>query len=347
MNIDVSVVVPVYNCEKYINKCTDSLLKQTLKNVELIFVDDGSMDRSVSILREYQKGDARIQIIQQKNQGAGTARNSGLMAARGKYIVFLDADDFFESQLLEEAFSCAEKNQAEVVLYDSYVFDEQTGKRRKWLTPNMPVSPFSNEDLGPGLFSAGKAVPWNKLVLRQFLIDNRIIFQEIRKSNDLYYSLLCVSLAKRLAFIPKCLVNYRVGNPNSLQGNINTGMECGIISRMALKRELVKRNLFQGNIKEAFYRCCSDLSIYCNRITNIDSMKIFYQEMKKNLVPGLYDSNEECSHELFHSILGSDGFEVFLFTLYLNTKNQYVSKSSAEYRLGNAMLALPKRILRK
>ena len=130
MSVDVSVVVPVYNTELYLNQCVDSLLAQTLKNVEFIFVDDGSTDRSVEILKEYQQKDPRITILQQKNQFAGVARNNGMKAATGKYIIFVDSDDFFEPTMLEEAFNCAEANQAEIVAFDFYRYNNVTKESR-------------------------------------------------------------------------------------------------------------------------------------------------------------------------------------------------------------------------
>ena len=100
----ISVIVPMYNAEIYLRQNLDSILNQTLKDIELICVDDGSTDSTLKILKEYQEKDSRIIIIQQKNQKAGIARNNGLKVAKGKYIIFLDADDFFKDTMLEELF---------------------------------------------------------------------------------------------------------------------------------------------------------------------------------------------------------------------------------------------------
>ena len=92
----VSVIIPVYNVEPYLKQCMDSVVGQTLKDIEIICVDDGSTDGSLDILKEYATEDSRIQIIEQKNAGAGAARNNGMRHATGKYLSFLDSDDFFE-----------------------------------------------------------------------------------------------------------------------------------------------------------------------------------------------------------------------------------------------------------
>ena len=104
MNPKVSVVVPVHNTEQYLRQCLDSLVSQTLREIEIICVDDGSSDGSLAILQDYAALDSRVCIIEQESVGAGPARNAGLDAALGEYIAFLDSDDFFEPSMLEEAY---------------------------------------------------------------------------------------------------------------------------------------------------------------------------------------------------------------------------------------------------
>ena len=103
--IKVSVIIPVYNAEEHLEQCLDSILCQTLKEIEIICVDDGSKDSSPAILAEYAKKDNRVRVIRQENGGAGKARNTGLSAAKGKYLSFLDADDFSQPEMLEKAFN--------------------------------------------------------------------------------------------------------------------------------------------------------------------------------------------------------------------------------------------------
>ena len=99
--IKVSVIIPVYNVEQYLRPCLDSVLNQTLKNIEIICIDDGSTDDSLKILMEYAEKDNRITILKQKNKGAGVARNYGMSIATGEYFLFLDSDDFFSETLLQ------------------------------------------------------------------------------------------------------------------------------------------------------------------------------------------------------------------------------------------------------
>ena len=130
MNIKVSVIIPVYNVQDYLRECLDSILNQTLKELELICVDDGSTDKSLEILREYEKKDNRVIVLTQHNKGAGAARNKGLEIARGEYLSFLDSDDFFATGMLEESYRKCKKENAEVCVYQVVRYNDVTGKIR-------------------------------------------------------------------------------------------------------------------------------------------------------------------------------------------------------------------------
>ena len=106
----ISVIIPVYNGETYLAQCLDSIIGQTLKEIEIICVNDGSKDRTQQILEKYAEKDSRIQIISQENGGAGAARNAGLRIARGEYLSILDGDDFFEPDMLEKAYKKAKES---------------------------------------------------------------------------------------------------------------------------------------------------------------------------------------------------------------------------------------------
>ncbi len=114
----ISVIIPIYNVEKYLQRCLDSVLVQTLSNIEIICVNDGATDNSASILCEFAKKDSRIKIINQENQGLSVARNNGFAVALGTYIYFLDSDDFIHPQLFEITYNLASKENADIVAFD-------------------------------------------------------------------------------------------------------------------------------------------------------------------------------------------------------------------------------------
>ena len=123
----VSIVVPIYNVKKYINECVNSLLKQTLRDIDIILVDDGSIDGSGQICDDYARRFNQIRVIQKKNGGLGSARNVGLEAARGKYVYFIDGDDSLKKNALETLYNLAERNNLEMILFSAECFSEELG----------------------------------------------------------------------------------------------------------------------------------------------------------------------------------------------------------------------------
>ena len=120
--VDISIIVPIYNAEKYINKCVDSLLRQTKKEIEFILINDGSTDNTDSLLREYK--DKRIKYFKNKNQGIGKTRNFGIDKAKGKYLMFIDSDDYIEKDACEKLFNKAENSKLDLVVCNFYkVYD--------------------------------------------------------------------------------------------------------------------------------------------------------------------------------------------------------------------------------
>lgn len=358
MSVDVSVVVPVYNTELFLNQCVDSLLAQTLKNVEFIFVDDGSTDRSLEILREYQQKDPRITILQQKNQFAGVARNRGMEVATGKYIIFVDSDDFFEPAMLEDAFNCAEENQAEIVVFDFDYYDNKSGEVKPGIERKFPHGVFTLGDVGQSFFHQYIAAPWNKLFLHSFVREKKISFQAVRKCNDTFFTVLAAYLADSIVFLPKCFVHYRINNANSLQGN-QIDREAFLPPLIAIKRELKLRDSFDADKRDAFFFYARDLIwLYLNSGT-MDSSQFnrFYSSVKENLIPGIFDTAADFEHFGFVKDIyeSQDAVDFLLIrlskkkkeNLEMNTRLQYyeteyVSKMSKDYALGHGLLAFPR-----
>ena len=122
----VSVIIPVYNTAEFLRQCLDSIVNQTLQDIEIICVDDGSTDASLDILHEYASNDSRITILTQQNKGAGVARNTGMQIAHGEYLAFFDSDDFFDLRLFEKVTRKADATNADIVLFGAKHYNNQT-----------------------------------------------------------------------------------------------------------------------------------------------------------------------------------------------------------------------------
>lgn len=217
----VSVVVPVYNTEPYLRQCLDSIVGQTLRDIEIICVDDGSTDGSLGILREYEAADDRVRVLQQRNQFAGVARNAGMDVACGDYLVFWDSDDFFDSDALRLMYERSESAQADVCVCGANRFLQQEGRavpHDKYLAMDrVPESGVFNRRSNPDyLLSFTTVMVWNKMYRRAFLDQHGLRFQTCRNAEDVSFSVSALCLAERIAVVDEYLINYRVGRPDSL-----------------------------------------------------------------------------------------------------------------------------------
>ena len=350
--MDISVVVPVYNTSKFLRQCIDSLINQTWKDVEFIFVDDGSTDNSVEILKEYEKRDARIKVLEQDNMHAGVARNNGMKHATGKYIIFLDSDDFFDLTLLEKAFHRAEKDQAEIVVFNHYFYNNKTGKKRNHPF-NMRRGVFSGNSLGEKVFTSFYDAPWNKMYLRSFLTKYHLEFQDILKHNDVYFVSMSIAVAERIVCLNKRLVYYRVNNSESLQGMGTFSYPYLIQSFSKLKQSLTEQGMFQGPYKTAYNKRLSRLIEKRSRSRwEVMFSKQFYLEMKKNLVPNLFDSPQDFADGtvILSAIYESVDYENYVMLLGKRMEDDMLIKISKDYTVGHAVLTIPrfiKRVVRK
>ena len=218
----ISVVMPVYNVENYLSQCLDSLIKQTLKEFEIICVDDSSTDHSLEILKDYQKKDARIIILEQKKSNAGAARNRGLKAANGTYLIFLDSDDYFMPNMLESCWNVMEREQSDMVIFAASQLNmkDLTIKPMPWSLriENCPTQrPFNPIDMAPYIFNSFQNWPWNKAFRRSFILDNGILFQEIPRTNDMAFVCSALVLASKISIIEEAFTIYRIGTGTSLQ----------------------------------------------------------------------------------------------------------------------------------
>ena len=189
----VSVIIPVYNVEAYLRKCLDSVVNQTLKDIEIICVDDGSTDGSAAILEEYAAKDVRIKIIKQENAGVNVARKEGLKLATGEWITFCDADDWIEPDAIEKMVAAAQREDADCVC---------CGMLRDWRNGTSVFRPF--DEMGPS--DTYNAVV-NKLFKRN-LLENLMMDESVSLGEDLMVSAQAMAKAKKIAVLEKGFYHY-------------------------------------------------------------------------------------------------------------------------------------------
>ena len=220
---DISVIIPVYNVEKYIDQCLDSLQAQSFDNFEVICVDDGSLDHTVDRIREHMKTDPRIRLIEMPHCGlAGVMRNEGIKRAEGKYCLFLDGDDFFERDMLKKTFEKAEEDQADICLFDARLYNERTKvyKEIDYIIQKdyLPESiPFKGRSF-PYILNITTGCPWNKLIRKSLIDEYQLQFMPLHRSNDVYFIFMALALAEKITVVQEVFVNYRQSG-SSLQAN--------------------------------------------------------------------------------------------------------------------------------
>ena len=213
--VKISVVIPIYNAEEFLKECLDCIVNQTLEDIEIICVNDGSSDNSLAILNSYAQNDNRFEVISQENAGHAAATNRGMKLAKGEYLYLMDSDDILELNAFEETYNFAKQKDADFVLFQSlnYVMDEDRYYKSdiysmEHIADFVGDSVFDYKDLGELIFDI-PVTPWSKLYNNQFIKDIGAIFPEglIFDDNIFFWDVLFN--AKRIAFYRKYLFKRR------------------------------------------------------------------------------------------------------------------------------------------
>ena len=212
-SVKISVILPIYNMEKYLRQCLESLFAQSLNEIEIICINDGSSDSSLDILKELATVDTRVIVIDQQKQGAAAARNTGIKFAKGKFLSILDADDFFCPNMLLSAYNKAEDTTADIVIFCCNFFDDDTNKYSNcgWSIKEryIPSTLFSSEEVSSYIFQFCIGWTWDKLFNREFVISHKLEFQNTSIHNDAFFVFTALLNAKRVAVMKDVLVTKR------------------------------------------------------------------------------------------------------------------------------------------
>lgn len=335
--VKVSVVIPIYNVETYLKDCLDSVLNQSLTDIEIICVNDGSTDNSLNILEEYAENDERMTVINQKNAGHAVATNIGMTYATGEYLFLMDSDDIIEYNALELTYEKAKEKEVDFVIFKAINYDDAKGKYYETKSYSMKEiynkvrgNVFSYEDIKELIFSMS-VTPWSKLYNRKFIVDNNIIFPEGLIFDDNVFFWEVLFNAEKIVFLNEFLFTRRFYSTSSTNKGDLRFLDSIKINELIWKTfrkyghfDYHKNDLYNNMI----------LSIY-NRYTKIKNeyKDIFFKEMQKEYMKILNDEilfNDfmenvtENNKKIFIQVLSTDNskdFELLRETYGLIIKN--------------------------
>lgn len=290
----VTVVVPVYNVEKYLDRCIDSIVNQTYNNLEIILVDDGSPDNCPQMCDDWAKKDSRINVIHKKNAGLGMARNSGIEIATGQYIFFIDSDDYIDKYAVGKSVDTAMNSKSQVVMFGHSDFDDFGNiVPLKMKTDKLYFEGIELiNDLLPGLFVYDRGLgvrTGNKMFSLDLLKENRLFFKSEREiiSEDAYFILEVFKFVNKVAILPESLYFY-YRNPKSLTSTYREDRQEKNDYFLAKSLEKIKANNYPDCVAKAvknryhFYTISALKQIMNSDLSNASKKEKIYKIIKND-----------------------------------------------------------------
>lgn len=335
--VKVSVVIPVYNVEKYLEDCLDSIVNQTLTNLEIICINDGSTDNSLNILNEYAKNDSRISVYSQKNGGHAVATNRGIDLATGDFLFCMDSDDVLALNALELTYNAAIEKDVDFVIFKAINYDDVSDTYYETEVYSMdPIaevvgeSVFNYQDIGELMFSA-IVTPWSKLYKREFILKHNIRFPEGLIFEDNVFFFESMLKAERIYFLKEFLFTRRWYASSSTTAGDLRFLDSIKVSNLVF--DVFREQNEFDNYKYNLYN--NKISLVFMRYDNIkeEFKEAFFQAMKKDFIKLLDEkyysdfenSLEYTNHKIFEQvILARNSIEMNLIRRVYNTKmNNY------------------------
>ena len=317
----MSIIIPVYNTEKYLSDCLDSIINQTLSDIEIICINDGSTDNSLEILNKYANKDSRIKIFSKKNEGQATARNKGIKEATGEYIAFVDSDDFVDLDIFKKLYNHAKKNRLDIDMCKISVFDNETSEidDNVWyyslgVFRNFNKKIFSHNDTKE--FTCEIAVtPYNKIYKKSFLDKNNILFPEGYIFEDEAFFFDAYLNAKRVSILNENLYYYRINRKGSTVEKTSEKDYSDIVEVFKLIREIFIETGNFENYKTLLYNRFIHLELWRFSETSQEYKESFFYKLKEDLEHILLDFSLANLNSNIRArvlkILNSDNFEDF------------------------------------
>ena len=340
-NPKISVIIPIYNCEKFIKECLSSLIEQTFKNFEIICINDGSTDNTLKILKEFKELDNRIYVFNQNNTGPGIARNVGMNKSKGEYLIFLDSDDIFKKTMLEELYIKIKENDSDVVVCNSQNFEIKK-RRKKFYEKNYLINDeiikqktFSSLDIKKDFFNLFIWWPWDKIFKRKYIENLGIKFQNLKSTEDLFFIASAVIVAKKISYLDKILINHRIGIKNSVSNSREKSWDNFYYALKELKKFIKEKDLYK-RFKQDFINYVASFSIWQLENINGKSFCYLYKKLKSEWFNKFgvnkYEKNYFYDLKIYYkvfNILLSD-LEIFKIINQINNKDKTIQYLKAQ-----------------
>lgn len=281
----ISIVMPVYNSERFLRQCLDSLVNQTFKDFKLICIDDGSTDNSYNILSEYkQKYDNLVEIIKQENQGSGAARNNGFGFVNSETVIFLDSDDYFYPDFLEKMYKKYQETNADIVICkynvkipNGKVIQSSTGICTDML-PNNEI--FNKNDIPKYIFNFVNRAAWNKLIKCDLIKKYNIKFDTIPNNEDILFTLSSLLYADKIAIANETLLDYNFMNENSVTLGQNENLGNYIFGSFNYLSKQIEGN---SDLEVSLYNAYLTTIMYTLNFLNGKNRENFLKLIKNNV----------------------------------------------------------------
>ncbi|MCI6930300.1 MAG: glycosyltransferase [Methanobrevibacter boviskoreani] len=329
--VKVSVIIPIYNVENYLEECLDSIVNQTLKDIEIICVNDGSTDNSLDIINKYAAKDDRIIVIDQENGGHAVATNRGMDLAKGKYLYLMDSDDFVKTDALEKSYKLAEEKQVDFVLFQAINYDDDNDIYYKTEDYSMNKvynkvkdNVFSYKDLDGDLSFGITVTPWTKLYNRKFVEDCGARFPEglIFEDNVFFWEVFFA--AKKICFLKDHLFYRRWHGNSSTRAGDQRFMDSYKVVDLVID-VFKENNMLYGDYERNLFNKAVR--------TNYNRFKSIQEDYKQSYLDGIretYNSwiNNKVSYDEIVSFLYRRN--KFIFDTILENDNPLVVRLSVE-----------------
>lgn len=298
---EISVIIPVYNIQQHLRECLDSVLGQSYPHLQVICVDDGSTDESPAILAQYAQKDNRVQVIRQQNAGPGAARNTGLEAATGEYVIFLDSDDWFEPDFLEKMVDTAQREGADVAICRAVEFDTNSGRElpSEWMMKKQYLPgklAFAPQEMADHLFQFTYGMPWDKFYRRELLTTSGIRYPALKNSEDLAFVYPTLLAAKRIAVVDEVLIHHRINRMASVS-NSRCGQPEAPYEAFQIVKEYLEQHQLMDTYRRSFLNWAMEFLVWhISNMSQRDIQKQYLNTLRHQWLPQLHFEEHPASY---------------------------------------------------